>query len=419
MKKIMMLLMMCVMGMSVVAQTTNERMLEGSWSGKLNAGRMVLSLVFHITWDESGNPSCTFDSPDQSVRGMATKVVFIGSDSIHLEMANLGASYFAKLKNGELDGTFVQMGYRFPLVLKRGEEKVRRPQHPVPPYPYITEEVTFENKEDGATLAGTLTYPEGYKNMRPKDVPVLLMVTGSGQENRDEEIFDHKPFWVIADFLARHGIATLRYDDRNHGQSKGGEVAKATTADFMRDARAGLNYLRSLKKFGKIGVLGHSEGASIAFMLGAEKKADFIISMAGVGMKGDSVLTAQVNRMMELNGMKPSMTVHAFRKKTMEEQIPWLAWFIDYDPTADISKTTCPVLAINGEKDSQVLIENLSAIRRHLPANNKNLLKEYPSLNHLFQHCETGATNEYRRIEETISPEVLQDMAAWIDSLSR
>ena len=246
----------------------------------------------------------------------------------------------------------------------------------------------------------------------------MLMVTGSGLENRDEEVFDHKPFLVIADYLARNGIATLRYDDRSFGESKGGDVKNATTKDFARDAEAGIAYLKSTKKFGKVGVLGHSEGGSIAFMLGAKDKVDFIISMAGIGVKGDTVLTAQTNKAMELAGQTKRLTTLQYRVNTMFQKSPWLNYFIDYDPAADIAATKCPVMAINGDKDIQVISSlDLPRIKKNLHENKYNFIREYPSLNHLFQHCTTGTPSEYRSIEETISPEVLSDMAKWINSL--
>jgi hypothetical protein len=246
----------------------------------------------------------------------------------------------------------------------------------------------------------------------------VLLVSGSGQQNRDEEVFDHKPFLVIADYLARQGIATLRYDDRATGKSVGGEVKNATTEDFMRDAAAGLDYLRSRKAFGKVGLLGHSEGGTIAFMLGARGKVDFIVSLAGPAVKGDTLLAAQSNRILKLSGQPASMTVGKYRQIAAMQQSPWIQWFIDYDPSEDIRKTACPVFALNGNCDCQVVSTlNLEAFRRLLPSSKKNSIKEYPTLNHLFQHCTTGLPTEYGKIEETISPEVLQDIAQWIRSL--
>ena len=388
-----------------------QKPIEGDWMGKLNLGPQSLTIVLHVNCNAQGEVKCTLDSPDQGVKGIAVETDYCSSDSISVSIASLALSFQGKLKGDEIVGTFTQ-GQPFPLTLKRGEEKLNRPQNPVAPYPYKTEEVAFKNVADGATLVGTLSYPIGYKKGQ---TPVVLMVTGSGQENRDEEIFDHKPFLVIADYLARHGVATLRYDDRGFGKSTGGDVEHATTLDFMRDAASGVDFLRTSKQFGKVGILGHSEGGSIAFMLGAKGKVDFVISMAGIGVKGDTALTAQANKIFELTGQSMRFSTHQYRMNAIIKRSPWLNFFIDYDPSADISKTLCPVMAINGSRDVQVISSlNLAGIKAHLKPNPKNIIKEYPSLNHLFQHCKTGNVLEYRMIEETISPEVLEDIVRFI-----
>ena len=388
-----------------------QKPIEGDWVGKLNLGPQSLTIVLHVNCDAQGKVECTLDSPDQGAKGIAVETDYCSSDSISVSLASLALSFQGKLKGDEIVGTFTQ-GQSFPLVLKRGEEKLNRPQNPVAPYPYKTEDVAFKNVADGATLVGTLSYPIGYKKGQ---TPVVLMVTGSGQENRDEEIFDHKPFLVIADYLARHGVATLRYDDRGFGKSTGGDVGHATTLDFMRDAASGVDFLRTSKQFSRVGILGHSEGGSIAFMLGAKGKVDFVISMAGVGVKGDTALTAQANKILELTGQSMRYSTHQYRMNAIIKRSPWLNFFIDYDPSADISKTLCPVMAINGSRDIQVISSlNLAGIKAHLRPNPKNIIKEYPSLNHLFQHCKTGNVSEYRMIEETISPEVLEDIVRFI-----
>lgn len=388
-----------------------QKPIEGDWMGKLNLGPQSLTIVLHVNCNAQGEVKCTLDSPDQGAKGIAVETDYCSSDSISVSIASLALSFQGKLKGDEIVGTFIQ-GQSFPLILKRGEEKLNRPQNPVAPYPYKTEEVAFKNVADGATLVGTLSYPVGYKKGK---TPVVLMVTGSGQENRDEEIFDHKPFLVIADYLARHGVATLRYDDRGFGKSTGGDVEHATTLDFMRDAASGVDFLRTSKQFGKVGILGHSEGGSIAFMLGAKGKVDFVISMAGIGVKGDTALTAQANKILELTGQSMRFSTHQYRMNAIIERSPWLNFFIDYDPSGDISKTLCPVMAINGSRDVQVIPSlNLMGIKAHLKPNSKNIIKEYPSLNHLFQHCKTGNVLEYRMIEETISPEVLEDIVRFI-----
>ena len=385
--------------------------MDGVWTGKLNVGPQTLTLVLHVAHEASGNAVCSLDSPDQGAMNIPVKSDYCSADSIRVSLEQLGLSYQGRLKGDEIVGTFTQ-GATFPLTLKRGEETLKRPQNPVEPFPYKTEEVTFTNATDKATLAGTLSYPTDYKKGK---TPVVLMVTGSGQENRDEEVFGHKPFLVIADYLARHGVASLRYDDRGFGKSTGGDVKHATTDDSARDAASGIEFLRTLKCFSKVGVLGHSEGGSIAFMLGAKGKVDFVISMAGIGVRGDTALTAQANRLLELSGQPMRLSTLQYRVNAYIKKSPWLNFFMDYDPSGDITKTLCPVMAINGERDVQVISSlNLIGIKGHLTENPKNFVKEYPALNHLFQHCTTGNVSEYRMIEETISPEVLEDIVRFI-----
>ena len=397
------------------AQVNSTTALLGSWSGKLKVGAMSLTIVLHLD-QVDGNVKVSLDSPDQGAKGIPASKEYLSDDSVAVKIVSLGATYRARLKDGKLDGTFSQSGMSIPLEMSKGIAEVKRPQMPKAPYPYETEEVTFRNEADGATLSGTLTWPVGYnKNQKPV---MVLFVSGSGQQNRDEEVMNHKPFLVIADYLARQGIATLRYDDRATGKSVGGDVKNATTADFSRDALAGIDFLRSKKAFSKVGILGHSEGGSIAFMLGSQKKVDFIVSLAGPTVKGDTLLAAQSNRILSLSGQPATMTVEKYRQTVTTMNQPWLNWFNDYDPTNDIRQIRCPIFALNGDRDCQVISTLcLPALRRLLQPSKKHLIKEYPSLNHLFQHCTTGLPDEYSQIEETISPEVLQDIAQWINSL--
>lgn len=406
-------------GWAQMEQVANDTTaLLGSWVGKLEIGPNSLTIVLRLEKGE-GYIKCTLDSPDQGAHELGCYKHKLTDDAISISVPVVGASYTAQLEEGKLVGTFSQSGIDIPLTMTRGEYKPNRPQTPSEPYPYKTEEVSFFNAKDNSTLVGTLTYPIGYESLKG-EVPVVIMVSGSGLQNRDEELFSHKPFLVIADHLARHGIASLRYDDRAYGASTGGDriLNQATTLDYKRDAEAGVAYLRSLGRFGKVGALGHSEGGNIVFMLGADQVVDFIISMAGVGVRCDEALTAQYNQVMKLQGLPYEITVAQYRENAKSAQSDWMDWFIDYDPTADIAATICPVMAINGDKDCQVISSlNLPAIELTLPHNEASLIKEYPSLNHLFQHCQTGDATEYNLIEETISPEVLSDMAKWIGEL--
>ena len=393
------------LALACIGITASAQNIRGTWSGELDAGMMKLALMLHVDNDST----CRLDSPDQGAKDIAGQVAFISTDSILVKMPKLVALYGGRLVDGELRGTFVQGLTALPLTLKQGSLVRRRPQTPQPPYPYETEEVTFTNDKAGATLVGTLTVPADAKC-------VLLMVTGSGAQNRDEEVFEHKPFAVIADRLARAGIATLRYDDRATGKSVGGMDANVTTKDFAEDAEAGIEWLRTSKRFKKVGILGHSEGGSIAFMLGAQKKVDFIVSLASPAVKGDSVLLAQ-NKLLGGDAVK-DLTIEKLREMPQIKQSPWIQWFIDYDPQGDIAKITCPVMALNGCKDCQVVAsQSVSALRRTLPPNKQNLIKQYDSLNHLFQHCQTGLPTEYGTIEETFSEEVIRDIITWVKQL--
>lgn len=436
---------------------SHAQKLEGSWTGKLSVQGVQLTLVFHIEKDKNSGFVGTMDSPDQSVKGVPATVNSLTADSVDIAVSLIGARYLGKQQGDHIQGTLTQFGKSFPLMLNRGVEELRRPQTPHAPYPYQTEEVTFQNAKAKAVFSGTLTYPVGYEQMNKQKVPVVLMVTGSGQENRNEEIFDHQPFLVLADYLARHGIASLRYDDRGFAKSTG-DASQSTMKDNAEDARCGFNYLKNLKKFGKIGVMGHSEGGSIAMMLAADFLPDFIVSLAGMAERGDSLMLRQVYQAMEARGgatfardyckvlgaiyayrnakkdiSQPEVVLDALLKQTnvslpalsrqsllpvITMQTPWVLDFIATDMACYLPKIKCPIMAVNGSKDVQVdAHDNLSVLRKGLKPNKKNLIKEYEGLNHLFQHCTTGQTTEYRLIEETFASEVMQDIVDWIKGL--
>lgn len=413
--------------------------LAGTWHGELSVPGGSMMLVFHFDPAE-----CTIDSPDQGAYGIPAEIKTLNAAKAHVEVPSLGASFEGNLMFGLLVGKFRQSGLEFPLSLKRGDIERKRPQTPAGPYPYIEEEVTFTNPEDGAVLSGTLTYPADFS----PQTPVVLLVSGSGLQNRDEEIYSHKPFLVIADHLARNGVACLRYDDRSVGKSTG-NAAGATTETFKKDALAGLEYLRNLGKFSRIGLAGHSEGGTIAFLLAGEGKTDFIISLAGTATDGATVLVEQNRKILNGSGAPesavndycvvlaklyadPDMTaeeldqIAATLPPAMKQNIhsvretkdPWIRHFISFDPAESIKNITCPVLALNGENDVQVIAEsNIPRLKELLKDNGKNMIKTYPGLNHLFQHSETGMPDEYGKIEETMSAEVLDDIIDWIKTL--
>ena len=405
----------------------------GTWSGKLDVQGTKLSLVFHL--DEE-NP--TMDSPDQGAKGIPIEVTRTATGSITIKVPSIGATYEGLWLIKQIAGTFKQMGASMPLTLMPGEEKLNRPQTPKGPFPYAQEEVSFSNGE--AVLKGTLVLPEGCT----RNTPVLIMITGSGLQNRDEVFYEHRPFAVIADAFARAGIATLRYDDRGFGESTG-DIINCTTEDLKNDALAGIGLLR--ERFDKVGVIGHSEGGTIALMLAAEKKADFIVSLAGMVVSGKETLLWQ-NRIALAAAGVPDETVNTYCKAlqeiyearlagaplpspgkdnlpttlaqnlsavSMQIQTPYLKYLLALDVRPLLGDVTCPVLALNGTKDTQVEPEsNLGALRNGLSDNTKNSLEAIEGVNHLFQHCQTGSPNEYRDIEETFAPEVLEKLIQWI-----
>ena len=405
---------------------------EGTWNGELNVMGNKVPLVFNFSTN-----GCTIDSPSQGVNGIQAEKTVKDDGTISVKVGMIGATFEGKMTDGEIKGTYVQNGFPLPLTLKPGKLVVKRPQTPVPPFPYKEESVSFTNAQ--YTFNGTLTLPENYS----KNTPVVLMVTGSGQQNRDEELFSHKPFAVIADALARQGIASLRYDDRGWGD-KSVNFADFTTDDFRQDAAAAIPLLR--KRFNKVGILGHSEGGTIAMMLAAEGKADFIVSLAGMAISGKETLIMQNRQAMTAIGL-PKETVDSYcnsiskaldeiasGKKANEINIddvpvalkpvtikalqqadtPYIRHFLTVDAGKLLPEIKCPVLALNGTKDTQVDCDaNTTRIEKGL-ANCKHSIKKMDGVNHLFQHCNTGIVTEYQQIEETISPEVLQEVAKWI-----
>lgn len=400
-----------------IAATVSAQSLNGDWTGKLQVAPGVsLKLVLHIN---SSDNSITMDSPDQGAYGIKAESIYLQNDSVNLKISSLRMSYEGKLTDNKLSGTFQQAGVKLPLSFEKGVAKAVRPQTPQPPFPYKEEEVKIENTEGGSVLAGTLTLPENYS----KSTPVVVMVTGSGQQNRDEELFEHKPFAVIADYLARNGIASLRYDDRGAGESTG-DIANATTKDYASDAKAVLNWLRQNKRFGKIGIIGHSEGGIIAYMLAADNSTpnevpDFIVSIAGPSVKGSEILDYQNKVALMANGITEAQAIEyaANARKEIEKdpKMVWMRYFLQYDPTNDLKNLKVPAFIIYGEKDQQVPASlNLQPARTLAP---KATIKSYTDLNHLMQHAVTGSVGEYASITETISTEVLADIVAFIKSL--
>lgn len=448
----------------------------GLWLGTLKVGAIDLRLVFRIDpgKDDKDKLSAAMFSIDQTDKPIPVKTAAFADGKLTLDLPDLRAKFEGKLseKGEAIDGTFDQ-GASFPLKLERIEKMptMNRPQTPKAPFPYPTEDVTFENvaakdlnvKENppNVTLAGTLTLPKG-----DGPFPAVVLVSGSGPQDRDETLFGHKPFLVLADHFAKSGIACLRYDDRGTHKSKG-KFAGATSADFATDAHAAVTYLKGRKEIDpkRIGVCGHSEGGIVAPLVATDHPADvaFIILLAGPGVSGERILYQQSLDFSKLldettdekeireftDEVMPIMrtaktTAEATDKLTavMKKLVakekddkkradaekalpagvarladPWMRWFVAHDPAPTLEKVTCPVLAVNGEKDVQVKAkDNLEAIESSLKKGGNKSFKcvEFKGVNHLFQTCKTGLLSEYGQIEETIAPEVLKAVTEWI-----
>jgi pimeloyl-ACP methyl ester carboxylesterase len=429
--------------------------IAGDWLGTLSLGAIKLRIVFHITSTPDGLKA-TMDSPDQNATGLPVSSVQLNGASLKLESEKLHGEFNGTVSQdlASIDGTWKQGG-SLPLVLKRTKnaaewQRQPRPQEPARPYPYRDEDVVYKNKVAGNELAATLTIPSG-----KGPFPAVVLITGSGPQDRDESLMGHKPFLVLADHLTRKGIAVLRADDRGTGKSTG-DFATATTADFATDTEAGIAFLKTRPEIDqrRIGLIGHSEGGIIAPMIAARNHdVAFIVMMAGSGVPGDEIITAQSELIAEAMGQsheaaqKVAATQRsilaivkqnqddAAREKQLRERLaldmtepqlgasikqlssPWMRYFVTYDPATALSKVKCPVLALNGEKDLQVPPkQNLPVIRKALEAaGNKNFeTDELPGLNHLFQTAKTGSPGEYAQIDETIAPSALEKISGWI-----
>ena len=443
---------------TILTASTAMAQIEGYWKGEMNVGVQKLETAFDIKAVENGY-AATFDVPAQGAYDIPVDETLFQDGHLQLTMSAMGANYSGTLKDDVIEGEFTQNGMTFPLNLARSEmkeQKKTRPQDPQPPFHYQIEEVTFVNEKEGNTLAGTLTIPEGEGSF-----PAMVLVSGSGQQNRDEELMNHRPFWVIADYCARHGIAVLRYDDRGVGGSDG-EVKNATSMDFSYDAEAAFDYLCKRKEINvtKVGILGHSEGGVINFMVSSRRpEVAFLVSLAGPSVNGIAVLKEQQAAILRASGMSEEMVQFngnanaqmfdiietsndreeadtllrqllkgwGYNEELTEQTVgqmasPWMYYFLRYDPTDAIVKTNCPALLLNGSKDLQVIAsQNLSGYEKIIAEHGKtNLtLRELPDLNHLFQHCETGSPNEYFEIEETISPEVLEMVVGFVKGIEK
>ena len=429
--------------------------LVGAWAGVLDTGGGgSLRIVFHLAEGADGSLDATMDSPDQGAYGIAAGPVTVDGHAVRIEVPVVAGHYEGTFLDdvGRIDGTWHQGGANLPLSLELSDDSgPSRPQEPEPPYPYEATDVSFESTATGVMLAGTLTVPPG-----DGPHPAVALVSGSGPQDRDETVFGHKPFLVLADHLTRSGIAVLRYDDRGVGQSTG-NIATAITPDFADDAEGAVQYLATLPAIDPeaIGIIGHSEGAIVAPIV-ANRSDDvaFVVLLAGTGVPGEELLIMQLiatNRAMgvseQVMAQRSELQQELFRVlrsapddsaaaaqareiladagmtgQAADAQVsgllnPWMRYFLEYDPLLELRELQVPVLSLWGSKDMQVPPEgNREPVEQALAdsGNPDVTVNVLPELNHLFQTSDTGAPTEYATIEETMSPVALDAISEWI-----
>lgn len=433
---------------------------EGLWQGAVETHGMRLRFQLHVSHDTEGHLIAALDSLDQGVSGLPANHVTLKDPVFHFEIPSVAGAYEGTLNSSKnaMAGKWSQTSAdNLPLDFKRSDQtlELRRPQTPVKPYPYVEEEVTFASPGAGVTLAGTLTLPKG-----PGPFPGVVLIAGSGPQDRDESLANHRPFLLLADTLTRKGIAVLRYDKRGIGQSTGNPDA-ATTMDLAADAEAAIAFLKSRKEIdaSRIGLLGHSEGAIIApYLAGRSKDVSWLVLLAAPATNGEQTLLNQSEMIGRAGGLSDDQldaslgfdrAAYALVRKekdpaalseklvalvkdtgldsalppaALETQLrmltsPWFHFFLDYDPLPNLKLVKCPVLALYGQKDLQVSAKaNLPLLQKALQdaGNTQADVRELPGLNHLFQHAYTGTPAEYAAIEETFSPEALTLLADWI-----
>lgn len=440
----------------------------GIWDGAITVQGIQLGLLFEISEDKKGQFSCTMDVPMQGAKDIPASAISIKDNEVSIDFDALQGKYIGTLSENKnsINGTWTQGGQSFDLLLNKTEEKntLLRPQEPSAPFPYEITDLHFHNHAaDDIELYGTLTMPKG-----DGPFPAVVLISGSGPQNRDEELMGHKPFWIIADHFSRNGIAVLRYDDRGVAYSQG-DFASATSADFATDAAAAVQFLKQNPKIksDQIGFCGHSEGAMIAPLAAAgSDEYAFLILMAGPGQNIVELLLKQselISRAMgeteenikegnrvnkkiyeivasegsteDRKAALRAMMKTEYQALSEEDQSergpfedyyaqieaqmfnPWMEYFLAYEPAVYLKQVSCPVLAINGEKDLQVAPkENLSAIAAALKEGlcSDFTTKELKGLNHLFQESATGAPSEYGELKQTFAPEALELMTEWI-----
>ena len=434
-----------------VSLTLGAQDITRKWYGYPDLKNMRLRLEYHVE-KAGGGYQVTLKIPDLSEKTYRADAVELADHVLTVNIADAQTRSILRLQaDGSLKGTFLWEGYDFELLLTRTPVVFKRPQTPKEPFSYHSEEVTFQNADDGVPLAGTLPWPASGARCK-----AVVLVSGSGGQDRNNTFSEHKTFFVLADYLARHGIATLRVDDRGVGKS-GGNLKESGLPDADADAVAAVNYLKQRPEINadSVGVIGHSEGAFVAFSMAARKEVPFIITLAGGGVSGSELLLMQRAALLRASGVKEDfiekynnymrqaqdIVLQSGDAATCERKLTELfngtplagqaaattqqlynvakIELLKYNPEWDFPEITCPVLALNGDKDCQVPVENLEFIRKGISENGNTQVKTivFPGLNHMFQPAVTGSPVEYSDIEETIAPAVLQEIVNWLNQL--
>lgn len=468
MKKLLMLFVSILSFNTLFAQIN----FAGSWHGTLN-GAKDLKVAFNITGEDNNNLKATLDVPMQGAKDMPCDGVSVSTDTITVNMKSINGEYVGKLiEVNKIGGMWTQNGLSIPLVLRRMEGKIQlnRPQTPQPPFAYNSADILFYNATKSMEYGATITTPKDDERH-----PAIIMISGSGPQNRDEEIFQHKPFAVAADYFTKHGYVVLRVDDRGVGRT-GGSRVNATSADFAKDVLDAIAYLKTRKEVDKkkIGLYGHSEGGLIAQLVAVDNKdVDFIISMAGPGINIAQAMTEQNIAVLKSMGVSDAgansygelyasiindiltsykedevsakmiksidkwmatadkeivvqttgITDSASKAKFVESFVSqtwnkWMTYFLHYDPQPVLEKLNCKVLALNGDRDMQVISRsNLEGYEKALAKSKSKVYttREIPGVNHLFQECTTCTVQEHAELEQTIKPEVLEIVTRWLD----
>lgn len=435
--------------------------ISGDWYGKLEVSGMEIPLIFHLE-KEGTTYQSTMDSPKQGAFGLKVSETTYENSNLKMFIPIAGITYEGSYHEGQevFEGVFKQGGMNLPLVLSRDETILEskppsRPQEPVAPFPYLSEEVQFSNHTENISLSGTLTLPK-----KSSDIPVVILISGSGPQDRNSEVFNHKPFLVLADHFTRNGIGVLRFDERGVGESEG-NFNTATSKDFASDVLSAVRYLKNRSDIdpSSIGLIGHSEGGIIAPMVAeTSPDVDFIVLLAAPGIRGDQNLLLQKKRLEEMSGrdeegIRQDQLIfkgayelienaeisttgaelkHYFETTTLADRLtegqltalvqqltePWMIFHLKHNPAKVLEDLRIPVLALFGENDLQVPpTENSEAVEESLArAGNESVkIMILDNLNHLFQESQTGLPDEYEQIEQTFSPVAMQVITDWIN----